>query len=453
MRSPQTDDLLFSSVAIENGPLPRQTGTLSPSISRQSTLVGQTLNREQLIRRSVLLLLCTPSPEGCSWIDELTSVQWRRLLRWLDFHGLALYFLDQLKQWDKASVLPVSGLVGLERRLTENTIRTRSMFVESAEIQRAFQKLNLRYALLKGLSLSPNSVQKPELRSQFDLDFLVAQDDLPAARESLMRQGYRLYGSNGRSWEFKKNERPGIGFNDLYKDTGSWRVELHAERNISQSVSLLVRSEWREFSNFMMPVLSPVDLLLGQGLHTCKHICAEFCRAAYLFEFRRHILFRRDDARFWNALRQTANRDHQSALKLGVVLKLITQATGEFAPGALTSWTVDQLPSSVTLWIEMYGHRAVFGSFPGTKLYLLLQKELEPFGVPAKRTLPRSLVPMSLPPPIIRAFPDEDLTIRLGRYRMQLDFVLGRLRFHLVEGLRFAWESRKWQRRLKEVVP
>jgi hypothetical protein len=60
---------------------------------------------------------------------------------------------------------------------------------------------------------------------------------------------------------------------------------------------------------------------------------------------------------------------------------------------------------------------------------------------------------MSLPPPIIRAFPDEDLTIRLGRYRMQLDFVLGRLRFHLVEGLRFAWESRKWQRRLKEVVP
>jgi hypothetical protein len=268
-----------------------------------------------------------------------------------------------------------------------------------------------------------------------------------------MRQGYRLYGANGRSWEFKKNERPGIGLNDLYKDTGSWRVELHAERNISPSVSLLARSEWRDFDGFMMPVLSPADLLLGQGLHACKHICSEFCRAAYLLEFRRHILFHRDDAGYWNALQQTAGRDHQSALKLGVVLKLITRATGEFAPAALTSWTVDQLPASVNLWIEMYGHGAVFGSFPGTKLYLLLQKEFETVGVPAKRTLPRSLVPMSLPPPIIRALPNEDLAIRLGRYRMQLNFVLGRLRFHLVEGLRFARESRKWQRRLKEVLP
>ena len=179
----------------------------------------------------------------------------------------------------------------------------------------------------------------------------------------------------------------------------------------------------------MMPVLSPVDLFLGQGLHACKHICSEFCRAAYLLEFRRHILFRRNDATFLNALQQTAGRDHQSALRLGVVLKLITRVTGEFAPGALTSWTVDQLPASVKLWIEMYGHGAVFGSFPGTKLYLLLQKEFETVGVPAKRTLPRSLVPMSLPPPIIRSLPNEDLAIRLGRYRMQFKFRFGPVAF------------------------
>ena len=230
MRSPQIDDLLFSSVVIENGPLPEEITSSKPWTSQQRTSAGQTLNREQLVRQSVLLLLCSSSPQSCSWIEELTSREWTRLLQWLDFHGLALYFLDQLKERDKASVLPVSILAGLERRLTENTIRTLSMFVESTEIQHAFQKLNLRYALLKGLSLTPNSVLDPELRSQFDLDFLVAEGDLPAARGSLMRQGYRLYGVNGRSWEFKKNERAGIGLNELYKDTGSWRVELHAER-------------------------------------------------------------------------------------------------------------------------------------------------------------------------------------------------------------------------------
>jgi hypothetical protein len=453
MRSPKIHDLLLPSMAIENGPLPEEIASSKPWTSQLRTLGGQALNREQLIRQSVLLLLCTPSPQGCSWIEELTPGQWKRLLQWLDFHGLALYFLDQLEQWHIASVLPASILAGLERRLHENTIRTLSMFVESTEIQRAFQKLNLRYALLKGLSLTPNSVLNPELRSQFDLDFLVAEGDLPAARESLMRQGYRLYGVSCRSLEFKKNERPGIGFNELYKDTGSWRVELHAERNISPSVSLLVRSEWCNFSGFMMPVLSPIDLFLGQGLHACKHICSEFCRAAHLLEFRRHVLYRRDDTTFWNALQQTASRDYQSALKLGTALKLITQATGEFAPGVLTIWTVDQLPASVNLWIEMYSDRAVLGSFPGTKLYLLLQKEFEAVGVPAKRTLPRSLIPISLPPPIIRGFSNETLAVRMGRYRVQLNFILSRLRFHFVEGLRFAWEARKWQGRLKQAAP
>jgi putative nucleotidyltransferase-like protein len=429
-----------------------QVETLGPRNSQPATVAGQTLNSEQSIRQSVLILLSTPSPQNCSCIEELTSGQWTRLLRWLDFHGLALYFLDRLKQRNEKSVLPASVLTSLERRLHENTVRTRSMFVESTEIQHGFQKLNLRYALLKGLSLSPNSVPNPELRSQFDLDFLVAEEDLPTARECLTRQGYRLYGANGRSWEFKKNERPGITFSDLYKDTGSWRVELHTARNPSPSISILARSEWRDFSGFMMPVLSPVDLFLGQGLHASKHICSEFCRAAYLLEFRRHVLFRRDDAVFWNALHHMASCDHQSALRLGVVLKLITKATGEFAPEALTGWTMNQLSASVTLWIEMYGDRAVFGSFPGTKLYLLLQKELESVGVRAKRTLPRSLIPMSLPPPIIRAFPNEDLAIRLGRYRMQLNFILSRLRFHFVEGLRCAWESHKWQSRLKQTA-
>ena len=44
-----------------------------------------------------------------------------------------------------------------------------------------------------------------------------------------------------------------------------------------------------------MPVLSPVDLFLGQGLHAYKHVCSEFSRVAHLLEFRRHVLARRDD--------------------------------------------------------------------------------------------------------------------------------------------------------------
>jgi hypothetical protein len=97
--------------------------------------------------------------------------------------------------------------------------------------------------------------------------------------------------------------------------------------------------------------------------------------------------------------------------------------------------------------------RAVFGSNPGSKLYLLLQRELEAAGVPAKRPIRQILLPVRLPPPVIRAFPNETLEVRLGRYRMQLYFILLRLRFHVVEGLRYAWESHRWRQQIDRLEP
>ncbi len=53
---------------------------------------------------------------------------------------------------------------------------------------------------------------------------------------------------------------------------------------------------------------------------------------------------------------------------------------GEFAPEALTYWTVDRMPVAARLWVKLYGHHVVFAGFPGSKLYLLLQKELQEAG-------------------------------------------------------------------------
>jgi hypothetical protein len=410
------------------------------------------LTREQRFRQSILLTLCESLPQSYSLFEETSPTQWQRLQLWLDYHGLALYFFDRLSQLQCNDLLPAFVSDALDRRLRENTLRTRSLTAEAIAIQREFQGAGLRYALLKGLSLWPSSFSRPELRSQFDLDFLVAGRDLSQAREILARRGYRLYAAGGRSWEFKRNERPHFALHDLYRDTNSWRVELHAERESRRCFSLLERLEWRDFSGFVMPTLSPFDLFLGHGLHACKHVCAEFCRAAHLLEFRQHILFHRSDRAFWETLEQLASENPQSALRLGTVTLLIAQVMGDFAPEALTRWTVDPLPASVRLWIQMYGHCAVLGSFPGSKLYLLLQRELEAQGIPAKRPFRQSLIPSSFPPPIIRAHPGDHLSIRLGRYRMQFCLILSRLRFHLVEGVRFACESGRWRRQLSRVA-
>jgi hypothetical protein len=215
---------------------------------------------------------------------------------------------------------------------------------------------------------------------------------------------------------------------------------------------LLGRIERRDFYGIRMPVLSPVDLFLGQGLHVYKHVYGEFSRAAHLLEFRRHVLLRHDDDRFWSELRSIAEDDPRAGLGLGVVTQLITRAMGDFAPEALTNWTAHRLPRLAQLWTDLYGRRVVFGNFPGNKLYLLLQYELESAHDPAKRSLRHALLPRRLPPAVIRASVRETLPARIRRYRLQLSFMLGRLRFHVVEGIRFARESYRWRQYRNEVV-
>jgi Uncharacterised nucleotidyltransferase len=423
----------------------------APSVQPE-TLLPKQLNQEQLIRQSVLLTFLDPLPQQCLQLQNLSKSQWRHLLRWLDYSGLALYFFDRIAELQLGDLLPEPVFARLQQNLSDNTKRTHSMIAESMAIQQKFQAMSLRYAVLKGLSFWPSSVSKPELRSQFDLDFLAAEKDVQAARNALERQGYRLYATNGRSWEFKRNEFPGISRKQMYKDTGSWAVELHVEPRASSSSSQLERLEWRDLRGFRMPVLPPIDLFLGQGLHVYKHICSEFSRAAHLLEFRRHVVFHRDDPSFWNALQSKALENPRSSLGLGVVTFLITQVLGEFAPESLTNWTVDRLPRSVKLWVKRYGHQTMLASFPGSKLYLLLQQEIEASGLSSKRSVRQSLIPSGLPPPVIRASPNETLSIRVGRHRMQLRLILGRLRFHLVEGARFVWESHRWRRQLNQVA-
>ncbi len=402
--------------------------------------------RGEQLREAVLLTFCDPLPQQCSRLQHLSTRDWQHLLRWLDLSGLALYFLDRLLDLQLGHWLPPNILGRLQRNLTDNAERTRGMIAESIAIQKEFQEVRLSYANLKGLSLWPCSVAKPELRSQFDLDFLVAEESALEARRILERRGYRLYAISGRSWEFKLNERPGISLKDLYKAQPSHAVELHIESSVRGRPSLIDRVERRELCGLSMPVLSPVDLFLGQGLHAYKHVCSEFIRTAHLLEFRRHVLSRSDDDAFWMQVQSAANENPRTVLGLGVIALLITRVMGDFAPEALTSWTVDRLPQSVQLWVNIYGHRAVYGDFPGSKVYLILQRELEVAGVAARRSLRDALLPSRWPPPVIRGFPNETFSVRLGRYRMQIHFILLRLRFHIVEGVRYRWETHRWHR-------
>ena len=198
-------------------------------------------SREQKIRNAVLLTFCDPLPAGSSLLRNLSHTEWTRLLPWLDRSGLALYFFHRLVQLELCHTLPANVQHRLERNLVDNHARTDDMVAESTSIHCAFEAAGLSYAALKGFSLCPVSVPRPELRSQLDLDFLIAKDDAPAGRVILEARGYRLRSISGRSWEFLANEVQRSSLEDLYKITRHRRVELHLETDGGTRGSLLGR--------------------------------------------------------------------------------------------------------------------------------------------------------------------------------------------------------------------
>jgi len=412
----------------------------NPAASRRS------MSRAMQLREAALLLFCDPLPPECIRLMHLARHEWQELLHWLDTSGLALYLLDRLGELDRSDLLPAEVLGRLSGNLADNAKRIEFMIAESSKIQSAFQAAGLSYAVLKGFSLWPVSVPKLELRSQLDMDFLIARQDADEAREILEAAGYRLRANDGRNLDFSADEGNRTSLKTMYEAGRVRSAELHIESVPAGQASLLSRTESVHFHGLSMPVLPPLDLFLGQGLHLYKHLCSQFVRAAHLVEFRRHVIARHGESAFWRELQIRCSAQPQVCIRLGVVVLLLTRVMGRFAPEELTCWTVDRLPAAAQLWVDRYGQRIALASFPGTKLYLLLERELEAAGLPARHSLRHALLPRRLPQPIAHAAPGEDLRGRAGRHLRQLQFNLIRLRFSVWEGLRYLHESRRWKR-------
>jgi protein involved in polysaccharide export with SLBB domain len=423
---------------------------MTASLARGRTRAGvrmqtkkQHLSAIQRQRIELLQVICDPA-QNMHVLQTWQPKRWKQHVKWLDVGGIALSLHAAIQQQGMEEMLPAEIRSRWQRNLDDNRRRMAELASEACCIHVVFQRGHICYATLKGFSLAPLSVPRMELRSQVDLDFLVAEDDIFRAKELLETRGYQLRAVSGRSWEFKANESAVLGWRDQYQPIAARAVELHVEARESPH-PLLPRIRWEPFQNVDMPVLHPADLYLGQGLHLFKHIHSEFFRVAHLLEFRRHTVAREDDHVFFEDVR-SASADHPRAVQgLAVAIAVTESATDQFAPRSLRSWTIDQMPEGVCRWVHQYGAQATAATFPGSKRYLLLQGELEAAGVVPRRTVRQSLLPLAMPPAILAPRTQEPLRETYLRHRLQIWFLFFRARFHLVEGLRYLYESWRWK--------
>ena len=390
-------------------------------------------------------------------LSPLAHRHWARSYHWLDASGMALYFLDQLQTLGIEDSLPAATLRRLQQNLADNRERSSVMFAEFAAINQAFQQAGIVYSNLKGFTLSPESCPDPELRCQLDLDFLVDGRQLGACQDILAKSGYVLTAATETVWEFKAGASELARIEDHYKAKPQRSVELHfapptSESGLPARDERLDRLRLRSLNGITFPALQDSDLFIGQALHLFGHVRSACTRVAWFLEYKRNVASHFADHGFWDEVRERSRTQRHGPVAIGLMTLLASQLFGIRSPATLDCWTLDRLPDPVRLWAYHYGPQALLADFPGTKLYLILEDELERGGKCRQKTKRDSLLPLHRAPRIVYAERDEALSKRFRRELWQARFNLFRLRYHLIEGLRYLVEARRWKKLRRDAL-
>lgn len=404
--------------------------------------------RSLRLKDAVLASFYEPAPSVRARLGEFNSHDWNRAKYWLDVSGLALYFLDRLTALNLESCIPCALLTQLRTNLVENRERTESLLQEAVLLTEKLRERHIQCALLKGVTLPPESISDFALRNQMDIDLLIGDADANATKDCLGELGYSLDAISGSTWEFKTGPSATSSLKNLYQVRPERAIEVHTMRRSDSASDRLSRARRISIRGHELPGLSSPDSFVLQSQHLFKHMCGEHTRASWVLEYWRHICARQADLCFWREVESIAASEPGAGLAIGAAVLLTSLLFGPCAPPALARWSSDQLPPSICLWIQLYGRRVLVANRPGSKLYLLLRKELDPHSPIEAHSRRRLLFPFHMPQRITRATENESIGARLVRYRMQALFVVRRLRFHVSEDLRLAIESFRWQRRI-----
>jgi hypothetical protein len=228
----------------------------------------------------------------------------------------------------------------------------------------------------------------------------------------------------------------------IYSVHGQRALELHVHEDHSE---LLARRRIRGFGGERLATLSPPDILVQQALHLLKHLCGEHTRLSWVLEFRRHVVARREDSAFWSAAEEIAADTPNGDVAMGVAMWLAEANFGLGAVDIPEQWKVERIPERVLLWLNLYAGELLLGDSVGSKLYALLRKEI-PSRAGEHKSIRKILVPSRLPFPITKPSPQEPAGERVARYLIEIRHFVTRLRFHVVEGVRFAVEATRWRR-------
>jgi hypothetical protein len=407
-------------------------------------------SRTSALKEAIVASFALDSDSARMRLAGFEESDWLSVLRWLDISGMAIYFYRRACEIGADSLLPPGVEAGLAQRLSNNRVRIKSLLDEACALAAWFHRGNIPYVLLKGITLTPHSVQESALRAQTDLDFLIADRFADLAIHYIHRLDYHLHAQSGNTLEFRAGTPSLPDLANIYSVKTQRALEIHLARDESCESQLLSRRVSREFGGSPIYALSPADILVEQARHLLKHLCGEHTRLSWVLEFWRHIGHLRGDTDLWHRAATSASGLTHGDLAMGMATWLAESFFGVTAAEIPPQWAADALPVRVRLWLERYARTLLLSDTIGSKLYALLRKEL-PGGAHQQRTTCQILLPRVLPETILDPQPNESLSEKRARYGAEARFIIQRLWFHFREGVRFALETPRWNRAVARI--
>jgi len=401
------------------------------------------------LKEAVIASFQGSAPEVASQFLNYSQSDWKAILVWLDISGMALYLLDRIDELGIEDSVPAEILERLQLNLQRNRQRAAALLHEAETVAKQFEQAGIPFALLKGITLTPDSVPKPALRWQIDLDLLIPESDAKAAMDVLRTLDYSLHATCGNTLELRSGSPGKPDLANLYRAHAQKSLELHSLRRQEGLPDRLTRASARLFEGIKMPALSAADIMVQQAMHLMKHLCGEHTRLSWVLELSRHIRVRENDGPFWNEVRAIAAAEPQADLALAMSLWLADDLFETTPRIAARQWGADRIPDGVLLWLRRYARELLLSDSHASKLYLLLRRQLP--NRPDVKSTARLMIPLCLPARITVPVPGETLAARLTRYRIEAAYSWQRLRFHVFEGLRLGIEALCWEWRMPKV--
>jgi hypothetical protein len=384
-------------------------------------------------------------------------------MTWLDHSGLALYFLQRLES-DGARSLPLDVLRQLRQRKKNNEQRVARLKEISESINRGFEQNGVRFATLKGFSLTPEYCADPNTRAQSDLDYLIARDSIAAAQNVLSERGYLLKRQESEELSFWIPAPEPTDAAQQYSPNGPWMVELHLstwDQSLFRIPLKIPEPSFTElrthhWNGLEFPCLPKRLVFAGQILHAFKHVLAGWIRLSWLFEIACFLRDQSDDSLFWQEFDRMVTAEPLLAELVAIITCLAVDLFDSPVPESVQKYITDLRPT-VKVWLQAYAHDWLFETFPRYEIRFFSRSKLsmflkELYCAPQVDHGPedfRALFPLHRLKRLVQRRNTHTTAMRSIIYKTR--WLALHSIYHAGATLRYMWELPRWRHRVQLV--